>query len=206
MALEIGKRLRINQDIEDFKCKRTLKVETSHSSIIEFGSQSLNENLIRLYALFPLKGREELVSALEATYNNLDSSISLLQKKDRDKAIDECTYAYAASLIQDLKSVTSIEDASRIAQNYMKKHTSQTSDISSSAMSSENKDLEKQISALNNDIKMLKKAVLQLHRRLLEKKASEDEYEVLYEQLKQERYKNYALRSQVYQSLKDFNQ
>ncbi|CAG9335378.1 unnamed protein product [Blepharisma stoltei] len=205
MSIEIGKRLRIEQDHDDFKYKRTFKSDPEPcSQVIDFGSQSLNENLIRLYSLFPRKGREELLSALEATCNNLDSSITLLQKKDRDKALDECTYAYATNLVQNLRQVYSMEDASRMVQAYMKKHTSQISEVSSSAMYNENKELERQIGILNNDTSMLKKAVLKLHSRLLAKKGIEDEYEALCEQLKQEKYKNYALRSQVSQNVNNF--
>lgn len=200
MAIEIGKRHRIKTEIDDFKTKRRMNAnQETPSQIIEFGSQSINENIIRLYSLFPNKGREELMFALNSNYNNIEQTISYLQAKDRDNAMEVSTINFAKNLVQDLKSITSIEDAQSLVEAYMKRHTNQITQISSSTLNNENKEIKYKVGGLSTDIGVLKKVVLKLHSKLIEKRDVEEEHQNLVEQIMQEKCKNFSLRAQLNQ-------
>lgn len=198
MAIEIGKRLRIEQDTEDLKPKRIFRATNGHiPQVVELVTPSRNENLIRLLNLFPNRCRDELYSILDQTSNCFEASISLIQKLELENSIEQTTYSHSTSLIQELMQTTSESLAIQTACIYLKRHTEQTSNMHLNALTQENKQLKSQFESQKKDASILKKAVLKLHKRLNSVSEKEKLAQELTEQLRQEKLKNYSLQIQM---------
>ncbi|CAG9330291.1 unnamed protein product [Blepharisma stoltei] len=198
MAIEIGKRLRIEQDAEDLSAKRICRSTNGQiPQVVELVTPSKSENLTRLHNLFPNRRREDLSYVLDQTSNCFEASISFIQKLELEKSIEQATSTHSAGLINDLIQSGSENAAIQTAFMYLKRHTEHTSNMYLSALRQEHNQLESQFESQKRDAATLKKTVLKLHKKLKLAAEKEKACEELREQLRQEKIKNYALQLQL---------
>ncbi|OMJ82297.1 hypothetical protein SteCoe_17010 [Stentor coeruleus] len=193
VSIDTNKRYQIENSTESTK-KAKFNTHYDIHSIISINSPFFNENLAKLQILFPLYSTEDLSKALENSHNSFNLTVHNLQKQEKLKIQTVNIETKAQNFIIALSNTKNINEAHDIAKKLLEGKEPSTLEED---LHKENSLLKDHIITASSENKILKRAVAKLHENIRTSSDKDKEIDVLRRELENERYKAFALLSQL---------